>query len=287
MKKLIINCDDFGISKSTNIAILECLKKKRATSTSILSNSKYFYHAVYNYKKKIKSKKIGIHLNITEGKALSKKSFMVLTDNNNNFNIKPEIFFLHNYFKINKIKKAIYHEFKKQIQNVIKSNLMITHIDTHQHVHYSPFIFTIIKILSKEFKINKIRKIDEKFNVNCFFKNFKFKFHNNNYLKYLLLKIFKRKDFNKKNTSDYFFGILNSGKIQLNELLLYIDKINENKTIELCIHPSNHTNKSLDSKFSDFYENKNRQHEKKLLLSKKFINELTKRHVKILPFSAY
>ena len=52
MKKLIINCDDFGISESTNIAILECLKKKRATSTSILSNSKYFYHAVYNYKKK-------------------------------------------------------------------------------------------------------------------------------------------------------------------------------------------------------------------------------------------
>tara|TARA_B100000767_G_scaffold272875_1_gene301547 strand:+ start:1731 stop:2594 length:864 start_codon:yes stop_codon:yes gene_type:complete len=287
MKKLIINCDDFGISKSANIAILECLNKKKATSTSILVNSKYFYHAINNYKKKLKSNKIGIHLNITEGKALSKKSFMVLTDGDNNFNIKPEMLFLYNYFKINKIKKAIYFEFKKQIQNVIKSNLKITHIDTHQHVHYSPFVFKIIKTLSKEFNINKIRKIDEKFNATYFLKNFKFKIKNNNYLKYFLLKIFKRKKFNKKNTSDYFFGILNSGKIQLDELLFYIDKINDNKTIEVCIHPSNNINKKIDSKFYQFYENKNRQHEKELLLSKKFKNELIKRRVRILPFSDY
>ena len=30
MKKLIINCDDFGISKSANIAIIECLNKKKS-----------------------------------------------------------------------------------------------------------------------------------------------------------------------------------------------------------------------------------------------------------------
>ena len=53
MKKLIINCDDLGISKETNLGIVDCLFNKKASSSSIIANGEFFNDAVQSIKQKI------------------------------------------------------------------------------------------------------------------------------------------------------------------------------------------------------------------------------------------
>ena len=110
-----------------------------------------------------KKKNFGVHLNLTEGKALNVVSDNILTDTKNNFIHGPGFFFLNNFTKDKNVEKIIYLEFKKQILNVVNSGIKISHLDSHQHIHHVPFIFKIIVKLAKEFRIKKIRHLNEKF----------------------------------------------------------------------------------------------------------------------------
>ena len=284
MRKLIISCDDFGVSKETNVAIIQCLKFKKATSASILSNGDFFFHGAEIIKKNIKNNYFGVHLNLTEGKALTQSK--KLTDKKNIFKHGPEYFFLLqtlNQYK--NIENDIYYELKKQILRVKKKGIKISHLDSHQHIHHVPFIFDIIKKLGKEFKIKKIRHIKEKFLLRNFFKNFLYKVLNKNYLKYFLIKIYENKlDYFK--STNFFYGILNSGKIDINEFFNYIDSLKKNETVELCIHPSHKIKLIKKQIFENFYKNTNRQYEKNLLFSDDFKRRLIKKKIKLINFNS-
>ena len=284
MKKLIINCDDFGVSKETNNVIIQCLKFKKATSASILSNGDFFLHGIKKIKKNLKNNHFGVHLNLTEGKALSKSK--KLTNKKNIFNHGPEyFFFLQCLKKYKKLENDIYFEFKSQILRVKEKGIKISHLDSHQHIHHIPFIFKIVKKLGKEFKIKKIRHIREKFILKNFFKNFLYKIQTQNYLKYFLIKIYEKKLEYFKSTN-FFYGILSSGKININEFFNYVDSIDKNKTVELCIHPSKKTTKFKNLKFDEFYNSDNREYEDNLLFSSDFKKGLTKRKIKLINFSS-
>ena len=85
MKRLIISCDDLGISKEANFGIQDCLEKRVATSSSIIANGEFYEHALNNVVAKDAIKFYGLHLNLTEGKALNTSSINILADENNNF----------------------------------------------------------------------------------------------------------------------------------------------------------------------------------------------------------
>lgn len=69
--KLIINADDFGLSKSVSDGIINGIKGGYITSTSIMANMPY---AEYAIKKAIDYdiKCIGLHVNLTVGDLLLK-----------------------------------------------------------------------------------------------------------------------------------------------------------------------------------------------------------------------
>ena len=48
MKKLIVSCDDLGISEEVNLGIYDCLEKGVATSSSIIANGRFYEHALNN-----------------------------------------------------------------------------------------------------------------------------------------------------------------------------------------------------------------------------------------------
>ncbi len=157
MKRLIISCDDLGISEEVNLGIQDCLEKRAATSSSIIANGRFYEHALSNVINKGAIKYYGLHLNLTEGKALNKNSISVLSDENNRFKISAKKFFLLNFFKLDKtFKSIVYDELKSQIKWVLKDGIKLSHFDSHEHIHHSPWIFKIIVDLGKEFKINKI-----------------------------------------------------------------------------------------------------------------------------------
>ena len=288
MKKLIINCDDLGVSKEANLGITDCLLKKKATSASIMANGEFFDHALTNIKEKVPDNWFGLHLNLTEGSALNSDSIKILTDKDFKFNKEPSAFFLMNLNRKKEIiDNLIYLEFKAQILKVKKAGVRISHFDSHEHIHHSPFIYRILKKLGDEFGINKIRLVKEFLVLKNLFKDFGYKFMSKNYVKLLLLNYCSNRIKDSFFLSpNYFYGILNSGKIEIDEFFLYLNKIKQDSVIELCIHPADEIsspkiekNKFINKKFT---YSQNRFHEKKLLFSEEFEKNLKNQNIKLV-----
>ncbi len=290
MKKLIISCDDLGISEEINLSIRECLNKGVATSSSIIANGNFYNHALENVINNSPNNFYGLHLNLTEGKALNKNSTNIICDKNNEFKISARKYFLLNFYRSNNnLKNAVYEELKDQIKKVLSDGIKLSHFDSHEHIHHSPWLFKIITVLGKEFKINKIRFVNEKIILKTYFKDMFYKIMSLNYLKHLIINICNTKIKNSLISPEYFFGILNSGKLKKDELFLYLDKINLNKTIELCVHPANQVIDKIkfqkEVSYNSFYISKNRFYEKDFLLSNEFSNFLKQKNVRLINFS--
>jgi len=286
MKRLIISCDDLGITKEINLAIRDCAKEGVISSSSIVANGQFYEHALNNIVNKIPISFFGLHLNLTEGIAINKDKMNVICDENNIFKISAKNYFLSSFYKPDeKMKNTVYNELKSQIQKVIKDGIKISHFDSHEHIHHSPWIFKIITELGKEFKINKIRFVNEKIIFKNYFKDAYYKLTTLNYLKHFLISICNKKIKNNFLSTDYFFGVLNSGKVKMDELFIYLDSISSDKSIEICIHPSNEVYEDNKIKKREFYLSKNRSDEKKLLISDEFKNLLENKKIKIINFA--
>lgn len=122
MKKLIINADDFGLSPGINKAIIKGFKKGVIKEASIMANVPYFEEAT-NLAKDSPELGIGIHLNLTWGKACSSpKSVSSLINQNNYFRLNArDLFFrsLVGHLRTNEIEA----ELRSQIEKVLKSGI--------------------------------------------------------------------------------------------------------------------------------------------------------------------
>ena len=256
-----------------------------------MANGEFFDHALTNIKEKVPDNWFGLHLNLTEGSALNSDSIKILTDKDFKFNKEPSAFFLMNLNREKEIiDNLIYLEFKAQILKVKKAGVRISHFDSHEHIHHSPFIYRIIKKLGKEFGINKIRLVKESIILRNLFKDFGYKFMSKNYVKLFLLNYCSNRIKDGFFLSpNYFYGILNSGKIEIDEFFLYLNKIKQDSVIELCIHPADEIsspkiekNKFINKKFT---YSQNRLYEKKLLFSEEFEKNLKDQKIKLIDYS--
>ena len=146
--KLIINADDFGLSKSISDGIVDGIKNGYITSTSIMANMEY---AEYAIKEAIKNNIdcIGLHINLTVG--------MPVIENNNL--IDENGLFLYNRKQIENSKltcKDAYNEIIAQIKIIDKySNglIKIDHLDMHHHLSDNENIKNATIDIAKEYNI--------------------------------------------------------------------------------------------------------------------------------------
>lgn len=167
--KLIINADDFGLSKSISDGIILGIKEGYITSTSIMANMEYTEYAV---KKAIEYgiDCIGLHINLTVGKPVTKN--INLVDNKG-------VFYYNREQIVNQklTYQDAYNEIMAQIgviSNYSNGKLKIDHLDTHHHLMDNPNIRQAIINISKKFNL-PIRKEDNVQNIKCpdvLYKNF-------------------------------------------------------------------------------------------------------------------
>ena len=86
-KQLIINADDFGMSESINLAVLDAYKNGILTSASLLANGPAFEHSI-SLLKEMQGIGLAVHLNIIEFSTLQKniKQDSLLYDRNGRYN---------------------------------------------------------------------------------------------------------------------------------------------------------------------------------------------------------
>ncbi len=159
--KLIINADDYGLSKSISDGIILGIREGYITSTSIMANMTWAEYAIqkaleYNIDC------IGLHINLTVGKPILKNDNLI---NNNGY-------FYYNKEQIENPKltyQDAYNEIMAQvnaISNYSDGKLKIDHLDTHHHLMDNPNIKQAIVDISQKLNL-PIRKYDNIQNIKC------------------------------------------------------------------------------------------------------------------------
>ena len=233
--KLWVNADDFGFTKSCSDAIFECFKKGYITTTTACANGEFFDYAIRLIKNTPYEDKIGLHINLTEGKPLTEniKHNNRICDNNGNFILFPKP-----YSRLSKKEKEdIYNEMQAQVDALKAKGIKINHLDSHHHIHNSFRILPIVIELAINNDIKHIRLLRNAGDISLMKKIYK----------YLLNKKIRKYSYSKymgglddleyvKNSGEYIFELMIHPDFDYNGNL--IDRENEDY--------SNPTGRKLD-----------------------------------------
>ena len=263
-KKFILNADDFGMSKAYNRAVLEGYNNGFLSSASLCANGNAFNAAVNEILPECPDLGLGVHLNIVEGKPLTKVDLLV--NKKGKFN-KGFVSLLLNSGN-EKLLYQIEQEFRAQIEQVLKY-AQVDHLDSHVHVHAIPNIFNIVCKLAKEYGIHYVRTQYEEFYIVPRLKkhlNFKYPV---NIIKIILLDYFSKK--NKKviaennlKTNDYLIGVGYTGLMDSDTVEYGLDELDEDCIAEALIHPCNYLRAKSNQHYSEFLITQDRALEDKI-----------------------
>lgn len=245
MGLIIVNADDLGMTPGTNLAIFKGYDDGVITHTSIMANCDYVSEAMEGLKKR-KGLGVGMHLNLTYGKALSHHS-KLCNDQGVFEHGFVKLFLLSLYSK--GFLKAVEEEFEQQILRVLNSEITLTHLDSHRHIHLIPGIYRVVVKLAIKYNIPRIRLISENM-IDSFLISRRFNFIlNAGIIKYLLLRFFTFIDSRHKNLykNIKFYSILYTGVVTKD----IIQKLRYSKeNFEIMVHPGI-TEMDKDVKFYD------------------------------------
>lgn len=264
-KKFILNADDFGMSVDFNRAILFGYGKGILKSASICANGQAFDSAVNEILPECPNLGIGIHLNIIEGKSLTRCD--LLTDENGIFNNGYLALILKS--KNKNFRAQIENEFRAQIEKVLKY-AKVDHIDSHVHTHAIPEIFKIVLKLAKEYHIPYIRTQHEHFYLDSRsskYLNLKFPI---NIIKILLLNYYT--NINKKvlketniKTNDYILGVGYTGMMDCGTIEAGLEALPDKDIIaEALIHPCKFSSDIKNHHVSEFMITQSKELENKI-----------------------
>ena len=156
IRNIIINADDFGLSPGVNQGIAQAHNQGILTSTSIMTNMPAAENAV-EIAKKTPSLAVGLHLNLTTGKPISRdKITRPLIDNNGRFCHSPSKLCLMTLISP-AVRNAVRAEAQAQLCWLVDHDIQPTHIDSHGHIHTYPLVFSIVFQLARRFGIRALR----------------------------------------------------------------------------------------------------------------------------------
>ena len=267
VKKLIINADDLGFSLGVNQAILKANKEGFLSHASLMANTQFFDHAVKEIIPQCPKLKVGVHVNLTCAKALFSKN--ILTENGLLNNTFVKLLFKR---KSKKVLESLEKEIELQILKIKESEIKISHIDGHEHVHVIPSINKIVRKLAKKYEIERVREINE-----GLFESWKFNGKTasvSNVIKLLLLKFLSL--FNENSGKIGFYSMLNTCEINGDNLFDFLKNSKTYDMVEVMLHPalnsfdSTEYYKILDPRFVTFFQDSYRKKEYDLCFNKNF-----------------
>lgn len=145
MKRLIINADDFNLTPGVTRGVLKAHDEGILTSTTILINLPLEEKTVREVSKR-KRLGIGLHLNVTLGKPLTRSTSLVNTEGTF---LRPQ-----NYAqRLPRIGDLI-REYETQVQLFQKRfSRKPDHLDTHHHLHDHPLFFKALSLTARKWKL--------------------------------------------------------------------------------------------------------------------------------------
>jgi chitin disaccharide deacetylase len=156
MKQLIVNADDFGLTKRVSEAIVDAHRRGIVTSTTLMANGAAFDTATA-LSRQMPRLGIGVHLNLSEGLPVSPASRIPsLLNAHGRLHLTPGR--LWKAIAMRRVSLAdVETELRAQIAKIHRAGILPTHFDGHKHVHIVPGISDIVVRLAKEFSVSSVR----------------------------------------------------------------------------------------------------------------------------------
>ncbi len=152
--KLIVNADDFGLSRGVNYGIIDSLHRGIVRSATLLANAPAFDHAVLLAKEN-QGLGVGIHLALTTGYALS-GPLKTLTNEDGAFLKLGVVSLISSELDQDEIER----ELTAQVEKVLAAGIQPTHLDSHHHVHMLPGVWDVFAKVANRYGL-PIRRVPQ------------------------------------------------------------------------------------------------------------------------------
>lgn len=144
--KLIINADDFGLTRGVNLGIIEASQRGIVRSTTLMVGMPAENHAT-ELARLNPELKIGIHLRLTAGTPMA-KNVPTLLDQTGKLQNQSQF-----WDNQSMNPKEIEHELRTQVECFLSLGIELSHMDSHHHCHRHVLVAPITKKLAKEYGV--------------------------------------------------------------------------------------------------------------------------------------
>ena len=229
----IINADDFGMSDEINHAIERAFEHGCVTSASLAANGARAEDAL-KYARDNPSLRIGVHLTLTEGAPLSDPASLPLLVGADGRLACGFVWLLWlSFTRENALLEQVELEWRRQIDAALEYGVVISHLDSHRHVHMIPALFHLALRLRREYGVPRLRVVNEDFLRSLASARSPVCFFDGAFVKYAVLKTFYR--WNRTDSDTYFYGLSYTGKIWGTRARVSVPGRYE--AVEVALHP--------------------------------------------------
>jgi hopanoid biosynthesis associated protein HpnK len=165
LRRLIVNADDFGRSRSINDAVIRAHKEGILTTASLMVNEPAFEEAV-TLAKANPALGVGLHLTLLCGhSSLAAEQIPGLVNGNREFTNNPGGAGFRYFFR-RELRKQLRAEIHAQFQKFRDTGLPLDHVNGHLHLHLHPTIFSILMEDAAQLGIERLRLTFDPFLLN-------------------------------------------------------------------------------------------------------------------------
>ncbi|MDQ6872706.1 MAG: ChbG/HpnK family deacetylase [Gemmatimonadota bacterium] len=140
LRRLIINADDYGLSRGVTTGIIEAAEKGVVTSASMMVNLPGFHDAVARARSR-PSLSLGLHFNLTTGRPLTAAPSLTRRATGRFYPL-PLLLARASLGRVNSSQVA--RECAAQLDRMIEVGISPTHLDSHRHVHAHPALWPAV-----------------------------------------------------------------------------------------------------------------------------------------------
>ncbi|PYJ99379.1 MAG: hypothetical protein DME23_09710 [Verrucomicrobia bacterium] len=238
VRRLIVNADDFGRSRSINEAVVRTHREGILTTASLMVNGAASDEAVELARQNPRLG-IGLHVSLICGTATLKPAEIPgLVDDDGNFGNNPVAAGVRYFFRQD-LRPQMEREVQAQFEKFRATGLKLDHVNGHLHFHMHPTVFAILMRRAREWAITHFRLTRDFFWLNLRLASGQFCYRASHALLFRLLAPKARRvlrQFNIKHTSAVF-GLLQNARVDENYVARLIPQLPPGDS-ELYSHPS-------------------------------------------------
>lgn len=156
VKTLIINADDFGLTRGVNEGIIRAHREGVLTSTTLMATGPAFDDAVERAKS-TPTLGVGCHLVLTGGVAIAPRDEIPSLVDDDGYLPRTLGQFVARLSSGRIRSEEIERELRAQIGKIRNAGIEPTHCDTHKHTHVHPAVMNVLGRLGRELKIPLVR----------------------------------------------------------------------------------------------------------------------------------